>query len=89
MDVALGDLARAFHVPIGILAGDTSVESGSQKARPLTLAATHRVFLPARRFLPSFLSSSMSRPLSPLLVTLARESSSSSGRSVRLGESAS
>lgn len=50
--------ARA-RLGAGILAGDTDVESGSQKARPLTLAATtRRVFLPAAMppFLPSFVS---------------------------------
>lgn len=61
-----GAFRARLYVWAGILAGGTGVESGSQKARPLTLAATHCVFLPATRaraippppsYLPSFLPS--------------------------------
>lgn len=75
--------ARAFvRVSTGILDGGTGVESGSQKARPLTLAATHCVFLPARareQFLPpsfsSFLLSFLGAcRVSPFSLCYARES---------------
>lgn len=80
-DIAFRERAHAFTCGYSRWWYRRGVESGSQKARPLTLAATHRVFLPAAA-IPPFLSSFVSRPLSPLLVTLALawESSSSSGR---------
>lgn len=85
---ALFAIARAFVcVRAGVLAGGTGVESGSQKARPLTLAATHCVFLPAAVawFLPpsppslsSFLSSlvCVASPFSLCYARVSRESSS-------------